>query len=319
MGIAFPNFIMKGSNNVKTKFKGLFLCLLLILFPISSYAAEEPVASINGKGYKTLQDAIDAAKAASSEEERTVTLEQNVSLGNKSISMDSGVLILDLSGKKLQSKADGTIILSGSADLTICDSTEGAGSIENNSKEQAKEIGAAILVQDNACILSILGGTFQSKKGRGLAIFCVQANTSITITGGNICGITCKQRLEDMLKYYQYYQDAINEGKSETEARSALYDFYNLTPEMVENSYYVHTFNQQQQYLTCYTVIFLKYGQDLINTPVKLTTVPDLDYTYEDICTNNDGSVRVWLPEGISEINFMANGTQYSYVSHVPA
>ena len=72
----------------------LALAMVLTMLPMTALAAEGNVAEVNGKGYSTLQDAIDAAQNGG-----TVKLLENVT---ESVTIPAGATVtLNLDGHKL--------------------------------------------------------------------------------------------------------------------------------------------------------------------------------------------------------------------------
>ena len=102
----------------------LALAMVLTMLPMTALAAEGNVAEVNGKGYSTLQDAIDAAQNGG-----TVKLLENVT---ESVTIPAGATVtLNLDGHKLTNVNDHTIINNGTLTIT------GNGTVDNISNARA--------------------------------------------------------------------------------------------------------------------------------------------------------------------------------------
>ena len=135
----------------------LALAMVLTMLPMTALAAGSDVAEVNGQGYSTLQDAIDAAQNGG-----TVKLLENVT---ESVTIPAGATVtLNLDGHKLTNVNDHTIINNGTLTIT------GNGTVDNISNARAA-------VKNN------VGGTVTIENGT----FCRSAEASIDAehSGGN--------------------------------------------------------------------------------------------------------------------------------------
>jgi len=164
---------------MKFKIGFVLSCLVILLVPVASTSLPQSVASVNGVAYQTFQEAFDAAKGHDSQ---TITLLRDIDLGDDSLKLTSGSIILYIDGYSLSGIAANTHVLNGTASRTIQDSSEGCGHLENQSDIDAS---AAILIENDTCSLTISGRSLQTTEDTGIAVSS-RGVKCITIHGGNV-------------------------------------------------------------------------------------------------------------------------------------
>lgn len=126
-----------------------------------------PAATVNGKGYLTLEEAVDAAYSGS-----TVILFRDITRTDRLNITDKGSIRLDLNGKAITYSGSGSAIVVENTALTISDSTKSEGAQINATSG---------CVQLNSGTLSIEGGTYNSS-----SVAIGVSDGSLSITGGTI-------------------------------------------------------------------------------------------------------------------------------------
>ena len=144
----------------------LALAMVLTMLPMTALAADGNVAEVNGKGYSTLQAAIDEVQTAG-----TVKLLENVT---ESVTIPAGATItLDLNGKTLVNRA----VAQGS---TVPDA-ERNHTITNNGTLTITGNGTVDNISDaRAAVKNNVGGTVTIENGT----FCRSAEASIDASNG---------------------------------------------------------------------------------------------------------------------------------------
>ncbi len=126
-----------------------------------------PAASINGKGYLTLEEAVEAASSGS-----TIVLFRDITRTERLNITDKGGIRLDLNGKTMTYSGSGAAIVVENTALTISDSDESDGGQIN---------GASGCIQLNSGVLSIEGGTYTSN-----SVAIAALDGSLSISGGTV-------------------------------------------------------------------------------------------------------------------------------------
>ncbi len=152
-------------------------------------STEAAVASINGKEYATLAEAINAANAG-----ETVTLLDNIEL-DATQTIDKAIT-LDLNGKTLDSTDQFTLKLAAAANLTVIDNAEG-GKLANAYSGDSNPA-AAVYCDESGAVFTLKSGTITSsphkitKAGSGLYSTAIngygKATTewTVNIEGGSV-------------------------------------------------------------------------------------------------------------------------------------
>ena len=113
------------------------LTLLLALLPAAAYGADGDIASIDGKGYPSLQEAFDAVEPGTA---ATVVLEQSFAADTTITLAEGRDVTLDLSGKTITVTSgftgrpicnNGTLTITGEGTIDTSASTTAYGSVDN--------------------------------------------------------------------------------------------------------------------------------------------------------------------------------------------
>lgn len=126
-----------------------------------------PAATVNGKGYYTLEEAVDAAYSGC-----TIILFKDITRTERLDIKDKGNIRLDLNGKKIAYSGSGAAIVVENTALTISDSDESDGGQIN---------GPSGCIQLNSGVLSIEGGTYTSN-----SVAIAALDGSLSISGGTV-------------------------------------------------------------------------------------------------------------------------------------
>ena len=157
------------------------------------------VAEINGTGYNTLQNAVNAVT-----EGQTIKLLIDITLGiYATVNIDSyrPSFTLDLNGKTIDGNNYTAIAHSGSGTLTIIDSSTGAnGKVTTAGNYTLSNMGSLIVAGgtventatsggtaiNNNSRVTVSGGTVSANGNFGKAIQCIGNDTSVTISSGTV-------------------------------------------------------------------------------------------------------------------------------------
>lgn len=147
--------------------------------------AEDAVAKVGGKGYDSLQAAINAAKAG-----ETVTLLNDT---NENVTIASGSFTLDLNGKTLDGgTTPKTAALTNNGGNVVITDSVGGGQIKRSDTEKA---GCYYTILNNSGTLEIAGGKVYNHAGgdqptpwSGASLICngPHAEATLIISGGHI-------------------------------------------------------------------------------------------------------------------------------------
>lgn len=143
--------------------------------PASTTKVTASAASVDGKGYATLQEAVDAA-ARGKAEGSVITLLMDVDLGDTSVVAAGCSITLNLNGYAVTGTADALIVLKDGASLAVEDAQSGGGRILNLSGT-----GCAIFVEDGD--LTINSGTVETLAESGTAVRRPNSSTAAASGG----------------------------------------------------------------------------------------------------------------------------------------
>ena len=151
----------------------LALAMVLTMLPMTALAAEGNVAEVNGKGYSTLQDAIDAAQNGG-----TVKLLENVT---ESVTIPAGATVtLNLDGHKLTNVNDHTIINNGTLTIT------GNGTVDNISNARAavkNNVGGTVTIE-NGTFCRSAEASIDASNGGGNSYYVIDNQGTMTVKDG---------------------------------------------------------------------------------------------------------------------------------------